>query len=91
MQKTIIIQGTGIAQVTVCDLCGKESGLPQFEGWRRFINYRKGLRQDICRECLQACLTPLAPDQRDSAPLLALSTPQADTPAEVLSTLPAGR
>jgi len=62
MQKTIIIQGTGIVQITVCDLCGKESVLPQFEGWRRFINYRQCLRQDICHECLQACLTPLTPD-----------------------------
>lgn len=62
MQKTIIVQGTGIAQVTVCDLCGKESGLPQFEGWRRFVNYQQGLRQDICGECLQACLTKAAPD-----------------------------
>jgi hypothetical protein len=63
MQKTIIIQGIGFMQSTVCDLCDKESSIPQFEGWRRFINYRRGLRQDICRECLEARLTMRAAER----------------------------
>lgn len=89
MQKTIIIQGAGIMQSTVCDLCGKESSIPQFEGWRRFINYRQGLRQDICRECLEACLTTRAVDLRDSAPSQALPTPEVYPLAEVAQLPPA--
>ena len=48
----------------------------------------KGIDLDNWLRVREVCRTKRAPDLWESAPLQALSTPEADTPAEVLSTPP---